>query len=185
MKQWLGIDFVGLLLITCSIWQTPALAEPSGQSAPLRFSRDKDVLFLNATDLARSLDLELKVVDPQRLVTFCRDKDGGFCIPIRLAADNHRREGEQLLVAAGAVSQALRFRVVEIGGRVTIAPIPETPAEDVQIAAPGYNARWGKGRGFSKGETLPDIPLVDVAGNEVRFSKFLGKRYILYCWASW
>ena len=27
--------------------------------------------------------------------------------------------------------------------------------------------------------------LVDLNGNEVRFSQFLGKRYILYVWASW
>ena len=70
-------------------------------------------------------------------------------------------------------------------GRITIAPRTEQIANATENVAPGYNAQWGRGRGFRKGDTLPDIPLVDVAGNEVRFSQFLGKRYILYCWASW
>lgn len=48
-----------------------------------------------------------------------------------------------------------------------------------------YTQDWPEGRGFDVGKTIPDIPLVDLEGNEVRFSKFLGKRYVLYCWASW
>jgi len=48
-----------------------------------------------------------------------------------------------------------------------------------------YAQTWPEGRGFDVGKTIPDIPLVDLEGNEVRFSKFLGKRYVLYCWASW
>lgn len=43
----------------------------------------------------------------------------------------------------------------------------------------------GKGRGFGIGQTVPDIPLTNMEGEEVRLSQFLGKRYILYCWASW
>ncbi|MDP6467747.1 MAG: hypothetical protein QF918_08405 [Pirellulaceae bacterium] len=169
-------------LILISNWATAAKPQ---RPDTIRFSRDKKVLFLDAADLAKSLNFELKIVDPQRLVTFCRDKDGGFCIPVRLAADNHRRDGEQLLIAADVVSGALRFRVVETAGQVTIVPRTEPFVGEGQIAAPGYNAPWGRGRGFGKGETLPDIPFVDVAGNEVRFSQYLGKRYILYCWASW
>ena len=169
---------VGLILISPA-----ALAQQRSES--IRFSRDKDVLFLNAADLAKSLELELKIVDPQGLVTFCRDKDGGFCIPVRLGADNHRHDGEQLLIAADVVRKALRFKVVEVGERITIVANPQSPVSDERIGAPGYNAPWEAGRGFAKGYTLPDIPLVDVTGNEVRFSQFLGNRYILYCWASW
>jgi len=161
------------------------LAEDPKQLDVIRFSRDKDVLFLNATDLAKSLDFELKVVDPRRLVTFCREQDGGYCIPIQLNEDNHRRSGEQLLIAAHAVRAALRFQVIETAERITIAPRAEQPADDPQNVTPAYNAQWGEGRGFHRGDTLPDIPLVDMDGKEVRFSQFLGKRYILYCWASW
>ncbi|MGF1581816.1 MAG: TlpA family protein disulfide reductase [Gemmataceae bacterium] len=50
---------------------------------------------------------------------------------------------------------------------------------------PAYNAEWGQGRGFRVGQTLPDIPLYDLDGKEVRFSKYLGKQYIVYAWASW
>lgn len=48
-----------------------------------------------------------------------------------------------------------------------------------------YANNWPEGRGFDVGKTVPDIPLIDLEGNEVRFSNFLGKRYVLYCWASW
>lgn len=48
-----------------------------------------------------------------------------------------------------------------------------------------YTADWPSGRGFEVGDTVPDIPLVDMNGDEIRFSNFLGKRYVLYCWASW
>ncbi|MEM7599854.1 MAG: hypothetical protein AAF357_00385 [Verrucomicrobiota bacterium] len=51
--------------------------------------------------------------------------------------------------------------------------------------SPAYHAEWGPGRGFNPGQTLPDIPLIDLDGEEVRFDRFLGKRYILYGWASW
>jgi peroxiredoxin len=40
-------------------------------------------------------------------------------------------------------------------------------------------------RGFEKGQTLPDISLINLEGEEVRFSDFLGKQYVLYGWASW
>jgi hypothetical protein len=172
------------LLALILISKTASAAEPQEADA-IRFLRDKKVLYLNAADVAKSLALELKIVDPQRLVTFCKTKDGGYCIPIRLVADNHRRDGEQLLLAVDVVSQALRFRVVETANKVTIVPQPARFVREGQIAAPGYNAPWGPGRGFREGDTLPDIPFADVAGNEVRFSQFLGKRYILYCWASW
>lgn len=48
-----------------------------------------------------------------------------------------------------------------------------------------YAQTWPEGRGFEVGDTIPDIPLVNLEGDEVRFSEFLGKRYVLYCWASW
>ena len=44
---------------------------------------------------------------------------------------------------------------------------------------------FAQDRGFEPGQTLPDIALVDLDGKEVRFSDFLGKRYVLYGWASW
>ena len=173
----LGMLLLGMLLFA----EVSIAAEPEG----IRFARQGDELFLNAADVAGALGFEFKVVDPGRLVTFCREQEGGVCIPFALAKGNHQRKGEQLLIAAKSASQALRFQLAEADGRVTIVARTGSPDEETAMAAQGLNAPWGDGRGFSKGQTLPDIPLVDVAGNEVRFSQFLGKRYILYCWASW
>lgn len=55
----------------------------------------------------------------------------------------------------------------------------------VMPASAQETTKFPKGRGFKVGETLPDIPLYDMDGKEVCFSKYLGKQYILYCWASW
>ncbi len=65
----------------------------------------------------------------------------------------------------------------ELVGQEKTAKVPKGPILKAQD--------WPQGRGFAVGDTIPDIPLVDLEGNEVRFSKFLGKRYVLYCWASW
>lgn len=177
-QHWTAL--LALLLIATSA----AAVEPRQPDA-IRFTRDQDVLFLNAGDLALALRWELKIVDPGRLVTFCREQAGGVCIPVRLVADNHRRDGDQLLLTADVVREALRFRVVEAAGRITVLPSPASTDGGSRIAIPAFNSAWGSGRGFGRGDTLPDIPLLDMAGKEVRFSQFLGRRYILYCWASW
>lgn len=164
---------------------TPLAQTEQTEQAKIRFDRRGEVLFVNAADLARSLDFELKIVEPGELVTFCRSGDEGFCIPIRLTDDIYRGEGNGLMLAVAAVGPSLRVRVAEAGGKVTVAPLVRKPSTEIESSVPAYNADWGPGRGFRKGDRLPDIPLVDLDGNEVRFSQYLGKRYILYCWASW
>ncbi len=161
------------------------LSIDSAVAEPIRFERESDKVFLSCSDVAESLDFEFKVVNPERLVTFCQGGASGICIPMRLTADNHRRVGDDLFVAADALAGALRFRVHDAGETVSIARQPLSTSDSIKHETPAYNADWDKDRGFGKGDTLPDIPLVDLAGNEVRFSQFLGKRYILYCWASW
>ncbi len=158
------------------------MAQQTEQS--IRFQRDRDVLFLNAADVASLLKLKLEIVRPGQLLTFCREGDGGICIPIRLTADNHRGTGKNLQLTDAVVRSSLQAEAVEEAGSIRINPL-QPPAVSDAGAAPGYNAAWGTGRGFRQGDTLPDIPIVDMDGNEVRFSEFLGKRYILYCWASW
>ncbi|HIE96235.1 MAG TPA: hypothetical protein EYG03_12315 [Planctomycetes bacterium] len=69
----------------------------------VRFQRDREVLFLNAADVASSLGLKLEIVRPGQLLTFCREGDDGFCIPIRLTAQNHRGDGKTLHLTAVVV----------------------------------------------------------------------------------
>lgn len=148
--------------------------------------REGGKLFLKCADVADTLNFDLKIIQPGQLATFCRGRSNGICIPVRLSAENHIVAGKDLLVAADVLSGALRFEVVEDAGTtVTISRQTGKPEQSRDDAPPAYNATWEKDRGFGKGDTLPDIPLVDLNGNEVRFSQFLGKRYILYVWASW
>ena len=172
------------LAITRVVLISSLLAGPLAAEA-IRFERESGTIFLECTDVAAELGFEFKVVDPERLLTFCQGGANGICIPVRLTEQNHRRAGTRMLVAADVLARALRCRVSDMGKTVSIAKQTLPIREQAQEASPAYNAAWGRGRGFRKGETLPDIPLVDLEGNEVRFSHFLGKRYILYCWASW
>ncbi|MEM9283590.1 MAG: hypothetical protein AAGA96_17345 [Verrucomicrobiota bacterium] len=68
--------------------------------------------------------------------------------------------------------------------RWLVADDTESTMKEV-TESPAYHAEWGPDRGFEPGQTVPDIPLIDLDGNEVRFDAFLGKRYIIYGWASW
>ena len=63
-------------------------------------------------------------------------------------------------------------------GIVTLGMTTSTTAQSKKVQP------WPKDRGFNVGQTVPDIPLYDMKGNEVRFSRYLGKQYILYVWAS-
>ncbi len=156
----------------------------SSAAESIRFERHAGEIFLSCEDVAKKLNLEFKVVTPNRLATFCETRDGGVCIPIRLADGNHRGVGEETMIDARVLTNALSIRVTDLGQQITIAQNDLRPKSRIPDV-PAYNAEWGEGRGFGKGQTLPDIPLVDLTSNEVRFSQFLGKRYILYCWASW
>jgi hypothetical protein len=170
---------VSVLMFTANV---SVIAQQVQQS--VRFHRAGDVLFLNAVDVATSLQLKLEIVRPGQLLTYCREGDDGICIPIRLTADNHRGEGTNLHLTAAAVRSSLSAEVVAGDGTVKIKPSDYSADSDANDI-PAYNADWGPGRGFRQGDTVPDLPFVDLDGNEVRFSQFLGKRYILYCWASW
>ncbi len=177
MNAYLNKHFLSCVALCILFIQVESSAAQS-----IRFERQADVIFLKCDDVARQLDLDFKVVTPHRLATFCEKRDGGICIPIRLTDDNHRGVGEE--INARVLTNALSIRVTDLGQQITIALNDLRPKSRVPDV-PAYNAEWGEGRGFGKGQTLPDIPLVDLKGNEVRFSQFLGKRYILYCWASW
>lgn len=173
----------GLALGLALMVTSGALAHPNA-SDEIRYVRDGQHLLLNCTDLAIVLGYEFKVVTPERLATFCQPGGEGLCIPLRLTQVRHRMDGADLLVEAEALAHALGFQVKQVDNKIVVQRV-ESPASATDPAPPAYNAAWASGRGFGKGDVVPDIPLLDLEGNEVRFSQFLGKRYILYCWASW
>ena len=142
-------------------------------------------LMLNAADVAAALHYQFKIVDPDRLLTFCKTGEHEICIPVRLAAENHRIVAGEYLIDAELLGRALDFQVRDKDGAISITRTSQGVDRTAREPSPAYNADWGRGRGFRPGDTLPDIPLLNLDGDEVRFSAFLGKRYILYCWASW
>ena len=145
--------------------------------------REVKTLLLHADDIGKAFDWEVKVVSDGKLITFCRERAGGVCIPLQLNKIMTRKTKRGLFIDAEVLARTLRFEIELKGERITLRK-RSAPNSEVS-AAPAYNAAWGKGRGFRPGQTLPDIPLYDMAGKEVRFSQYLGKQYVIYCWASW
>lgn len=162
---------------------TPLTATVEGSKRVVRTVRSDGRLLLNVSDLAAALGQEAKAVSNGQLLTFCRTGDEGLCIPIPLRNVPATGKGDSLFVDASVLARALRLEVDNQKTRVVLRPA--TGKRDDETDIPAFNAAWGEGRGFRPGQTLPDIPLMDMDGREVRFSQFLGKRYIIYCWASW
>lgn len=138
--------------------------------------------FVSAADLAASLNMKLEVISRNNMLTFCSAGPEAICIPLRLTDTNSLRKKDAIFLQQSTVESILSVSV-SVNGNSAIAT-PQKAASPVDLTE-GYNSAWAKGRGFNLGETVPDIPLVGMEGEEVRFSEYLGKRYILYCWASW
>ena len=171
--------------ITILVVASTLIEGQEAASGKLRFVRDGEMLFVSSVDVAATLQLQAKVVTPGRLLTFCREGDAGYCIPVQLTPTNHRGDNADLMLDATVVSRALSCRIIANGDVITVEKLGDLGRGESAPQGNSYNTKWPVGRGFGVGETLPDIPLVDLKGEEVRFSQFLGKRYILYCWASW
>ena len=174
---------LGVVVVNSSAFGDDGYATVSGSDARIQLERQSSLLFLNVGEAARAFGWLAKIVTPGKLLTICRDEKDGVCVPLRLSRIKTLKRESVLFVEATVVAQALRFRIDDDGDRVTLKPELETRTGDP--VTPAYNAAWGAGRGFRIGRTLPDIPLYDMQGDEVRFSQFLGRQYILYCWASW
>lgn len=158
---------------------------PIGGASPrVAARRINSTLLVNIDETAKSLGWVSKLVTPGKLLTLCRDGDEGVCIPIRLDRVVFQAVSNGMYVEAATVERALQIEFKDEDDD-TVAFAPAMGKANGDDETPAYNADWGSGRGFRVGQTLPDIPLIDLEGREVRFSEFLGKRCIIYCWASW
>ncbi|KKL50966.1 hypothetical protein LCGC14_2300210 [marine sediment metagenome] len=155
-------------------------ADIVGAKTKIPYQRASKTILLPLKETAAAFGWEGKLVSPGKLAIVCT-KD--VCVPLRLDKLTHRAGEKGLLVDGEALGQALGFSIEAKGKSVLIRPGVQPAGGKGDV--PAYNAAWGAKRGFGKGQTLPDIPLYDLQGREVRFSAFLGKRYIIYVWASW
>ena len=174
------IETLAALLLAAAPAAAGAARLATGEGAPTEvpFSYRGKTLLLHAGRTAAALGWKAETLAGGRMLAFCH---GQVCVPLRLGKVEHRKVEGELYVDAAALGRAMRFALERKGDSVHIRP-------EAGAAAPAlraYHEKWGGGRGFRKGQTLPDIPLYDLKGNEVRFSSFLGKRYIIYVWASW
>ncbi len=155
-----------------------------GSAKTVRMLQQDGQVLLHADDLAAAIEWELKTVTAGRLVTFCKTESSEICVPIRLDRVVHSFQDGALYLRAIDVLPGLGLESAVEGEQLVLRTAGDATV-DLADSTPEYHATWGPGRGFQTGQTLPDIPLFDLDGNEVRFSRFLGKQYIIYCWASW
>jgi hypothetical protein len=154
----------------------------AGSESRVRFLRTDQALLLHADDAAKAFGWQAKLPRAGKLLTLCRTETSELCVPILLDQVASRTAPDGLYVDGKALAKALGFGIADRAGRLILEP---NAAANSDPDVPAYNAAWGEGRGFRIGQRVPDIPLVDLDGREVRFSKFLGRQYIIYCWASW
>lgn len=182
--QWKQLVCAVALLTVVHAGESPAdEARVAGSENTVKAIQVDSQLLLHVDDVAGAFGWVAKVVTPGKLLTICREEKGGICVPLQLDSLTSKSADDGLYVEAKALARALRFDVAERNGTLRLEPRQQ--ADDNAVDLPAYNAAWGEGRGFRVGQTLPDIPLYDMQGREVRFSRYLGKQYILYCWASW
>ncbi len=153
----------------------------AGSDDRVRGIRQSQSLLVSADDVGKAFGWKVEIVRPGKLITFCRDGENGLCIPIRLNNVAHESHNDELFIAFNSLQGPLRLKLSPVNDTITRTSTTGFTAGPVSA----YNSAWGEGRGFRVGQTLPDIPLMDMQGSEVRFSRFLGKQYIIYCWASW
>lgn len=161
----------GILLTSANAQQTVSLLQQDSKT------------FLSCNDLSTVLDMEFKVVAPGALATFCSAGEDALCIPVRLNESNHRTADDDVFLLQAEAKSVLSLEISVKDGKAQVTRASSDSTSTTTTG--GFNSPWPEGRGFDVGQTVPDIPLVDMNGDEVRFSSYLGKRYILYCWASW
>lgn len=180
--------FSGLLLcfyvsIVPSAHADVAVVKDSDKRVELTKHDGRDLL--HVTQAADAWKWTIKIIGEgegdARLIAVCRDT---ICIPLTLKDTAHLETKAGIFVDAETLGRVMGFKLTRNNDRVVLMPADgdENPSE---MDVPAYHDAWGKDRGFRKGQTLPDIPLVDLEGREVRFGQFLGKQYIIYGWASW
>jgi hypothetical protein len=179
-----------LLLVFAIVWLSARLtiaddaASVAGSMARVHFRHQENTLLLDVKETADAFNWKAKIVTPHKLVTICREGETGICVPLRLDRIRWQEEQGRLFVEAAALEKALSFEVQTVKNVVTLRRV-DPPADAGNSDIPAYNAKWGAGRGFRVGQTLPDIPLYDMQGHEVRLSRYLGKQLVIYVWASW
>ena len=169
---------IGLALLVAKTYGAD-VARIEGTEVTIPAVLEGKTVFLDANAAARAFGWEPKYVGEGRMLIACKAK---VCVPVRLTSQTKRMRGDTVFVRAETLGPALGFSVTGSGG--VLLRRTESAAANT-AAVPAYNSVWGAGRGFQVGQTLPDIPLYDMDGKEVRFGQYLGKKYILYGWASW
>jgi|GEM_PF-3043864 len=170
-----------------SLFTVPSIADDiatvENSKKTIHYVQKEGVTFFAASDAAAAFGWELKVIQKGKLLSFCRGGQSELCIPVQLTKTNFFVKNGKHYLDALVLGKALSFVSVNKEGKLFLRKGRANATQEENL--PAYNAKWGKGRGFRRGQTLPDIPLYDLHGKEVRFSKYLGKQCIIYCWASW
>lgn len=156
-----------------------SLGYPLTAADPVAHHVQDKVVLVSAEEAGKQFGWEPKLEG--NTLVLCRDE---LCVPVNLNEVAHRKSEGQLLVDAETLGKIMDFSFQLTDNQVNLHP-GRAAEPDAAAESSSYHSSWPEGRGFEHGQTLPDIPLIDLEGNEVRFGDFLGKRYLIYGWASW
>lgn len=172
-----------LALCLCASHASADVAVVKGSGKRIELKQHKGTSLLHIKQAADAWNWTIKFIGEgdAQLIAVCRDT---ICIPLSLKDTVHLETKGGLFIDAAKLGRVMGFKVTSDDDRITLEPTGKAEDSDTSDV-PTYHDAWGKDRGFRKGQTLPDIPLVDMQGHEVRFGNFLGKQYIIYGWASW
>lgn len=158
-----------------------AAVQDSEKRVELKQHDGIDLLQVNQAAAAWNWTIKIVGEGDKRLIAVCRDT---ICIPLPLKGSVHIETKAGIFIDAKKLGRVMGFALTRNNNRVVLVPADDD-AKPSDSDSAAYHDAWGKDRGFRKGQTLPDIPLVDLDGQEVRFGNFLGKQYVIYGWASW
>lgn len=126
-----------------------------------------DRIFVPLDSFARAVNREAKIVAAGRLVVLC---DEVSCAPVHLTAEDQRSINDTVYVNLRPIASALKLGFSTDGSVVSLSK---------------QAADSTKRDSLAPGMMLPDVRLINLDGEAVHLSEFIGQRILICTWASW
>lgn len=128
---------------------------------------ENDRVFVPLDSFAQAVNREAKIVAAGRLVVLC---DEVSCAPVHLTAEDQRSINDTVYVNLRPIASALKLGFSTDGSVVSLSKRAADSTKRDSLAS---------------GMMLPDVRLINLDGEAVHLSEFIGQRILICTWASW